>query len=237
MILRRLENSRFSDVLQTWAGETVVLIGGGPSLAEEQISTAHNAWAAGKARCIVVNDAYLLAPWADVQYAADAHWHRWHTEGIPKPAIGLSAADVARRWAEFTGQKCSIENSAPNIADNEVHILRNQTYPSHSRGLSLDPRALVTGHNSGFQALNLAVLAGAKRIILLGYDGGPSKEGKTHWFGDHPRPTPQAFWPYCHQAMSAAESALLDAGVEVLNCSPGSAINSFRKVGIKDVFA
>ncbi|HCZ48509.1 MAG TPA: hypothetical protein DCZ11_05850, partial [Gammaproteobacteria bacterium] len=47
-------------------------------------------------------------------------------------------------------------------------------------GLSASPLRIHQGGNSGYQALNLAVLLGAERVILLGYDmhGG-------HWHGRH----------------------------------------------------
>jgi len=228
MILRHLPGSRFSEVLPAWVGETVVLLGGGPSLTLEQVEMVR----AADVRCIAVNDAYLVAPWANVQYAADAHWHRWHTEGIAKPMLGLTAADVRARWLGFQGQKCSIQDSGGSDLGPSVHIMRNRDHPGRSMGLSLDPQFLVTGFNSGFQSLNLAVLAGAKRILLVGFDGQPT-DGRDHFHGSHPRPTPPAAYPLYRQAMSAAENALITAGVEVLNCSPGSAINSFPKVQLE----
>lgn len=238
MILKRLEASRFSEVLPAWMGQTAVIIAGGPSLTHGDVSRVRLAHEGcdgpgGGVRCIVVNDAYLLAPWADVHYAADSHWHKWHTDGIAR--LEYTAAEVATRWAEFKGQKCSIENSGANVQDDAVHMLRNKTFPNHSNGLSRDPSALVTGRNSGFQALNLAVLAGARRVILLGFDGQPAKDGRAHWFGDHPRPTPSAAYPLYKQAMSAAEGALLLAAVEMINCSPGSAIDSFPRARLEAV--
>jgi hypothetical protein len=233
MILRRIDGSRFSEVLPLWSGLTAVILGGGPSLTQDQVALVRRAREAGTVRVIAVNDAYLLAPWADVQYAADAHWHRWHTEGIAKPVLGLTAQDVRARWAGFAGQKCSIQNSGEPIADDAVHMLRNRDFPRHGVGLSLDPRALVTGRNSGFQALNLAVLTGAKRVILLGFDGKPNEQGKEHFHGGHPKPTPAAAYPLYRQAMSSAENAIEEAGVTVLNCSPGSEINSFPKVALE----
>lgn len=235
MILRRLPDSRFSEVLPEWAGETVVLLGAGPSLTMEQIRIAQAANTGGKARCIAVNDTYLVAAWADVHYAADAHWHRWHTEGVAKPVLGLSADQVREMWAAFPGQKCTIENSGATVADDAVHMLKNRDHPDRGFGLSTDSRVLVTGRNSGFQALNLAVLAGAKRIILLGFDGQPAANGASHFSGGHSRPTPPAAYPLYRQAMSAAENALVALGVEVLNCSPGSAIDSFPKVALEAV--
>jgi hypothetical protein len=235
MILKRIENDRFSRVAPLWLGQTAVIIGGGPSLTLEQVERVRGAHAAGEVRCIAVNDAYLWAPWADVQYAADSHWHKWHTQGIEKRALGLSADQVRDMWAGFQGQKCTIENSSGNVQDDAVHMLRNRNFPYHGVGLSMDPCTLVTGRNSGFQSLNLAVLAGAKEIILLGFDGQEGKDGKSHFFGNHPRPTPSAAYPLYRQAMSAAENDLIAAGVTVLNCSPGSAIDSFKKIAIEDV--
>lgn len=224
MILRRIEG-RYSEVLPNWKGELAVIIGGGQSLTLEQVAQVKGAHDAQQARCVAVNDAYLWAPWADVQYAADPHWHRWHTEGIDKPRLGLSATDVRARWAAFAGQKCSIESGGSGKIPDNVHLLRNRDYPNHGLGLSTDQRALVTGRNGGFQALNLCALAGAARILLLGFDGKPG----VHWHGGHPITTPQDAYPEYRKAMSAAEDALIRMGVEVVNVTPGSAIDSFRK--------
>lgn len=234
MILRRLENSRFSEVLPAWHGATAVLIGGGPSLTQDQVEIVRVAHVAGQVRTIAINDAYLLAPWADVSHAADAHWHRWHTDGIAIPALGLSAMRVCQKWAAFAGQKCTIQSSSGNVTDEAVHMLRNKTHPEHGVGLSLDPQALVTGRNSLFQSLNMAVLAGAKRVILLGCDGQPAEDGRSHWFGSHQRPTPNAAYPLYRQAMSAARESIQAAGVLVINASPESAIDSFPKMNLQD---
>jgi hypothetical protein len=226
--LYRLPGSRFSAVAPDWKGKTVVVLGGGPSLTITQVFDVAAATRWPGTKCIAVNNTFLWAPWANVSYAADARWHRWMSEGIDLPAIRLKAKDVRKRWHDFGGQKCTIE-ADKLLDDHLVHVLRNRDHPHHGVGLSRDPRALVTGRNSGWQAINLAVLAGAKKIVLLGFDGQQDKEGRSHWHGDHPRPTPQAAYSEYALSMSSGENALIDAGVEVLNCSPGSAINSFPK--------
>jgi hypothetical protein len=231
VILRRVDGDIFSVVLPAWVGESVVLLGAGPSLTLEQIAMVQDAHTQGRCRCIAVNDTYLVAPWADVQYAADVEWHRWHTEGIAKPVLGLTAQDVRERWASFAGEKCTVQYMGSERPGPAVHMLKI----AGLTGLSADTGALVTGKNSGFQALNLAVLAGANRIILIGFDGAPNAQGKDHFHGGHPRPTPAAAYPHYRQAMSAAENALAELGVEVVNCSPGSAIDSFTKANLEDV--
>jgi len=223
-ILRRRAGwpaDRFSEVTPQWSGGTAVLLGGGPSLTTRQIEHVRSAREADKVRVIAVNDAYRIAPFADVCYFADSEWWGWHKD---RP-----------EFREFAGQKCSIEHSGANITDSAVHVLRNATAPAHGYGLSLDPGQVVTGRNSGYQALNIAILAGAKTVILLGYDARePSLGQKSHWFGDHPRIEQVSVFAEYRKSFSLGEDAIKAAGVRVLNCSPGSAIDSFPKMDLDD---
>jgi hypothetical protein len=118
------------------------------------------------------------------------------------------------------------------IDDAAVHVLRN----AGQTGLSLDPQALATGQNGGYQAINFAVLAGARRIVLLGYDGRFGADGRGHWFGEHPQPyaTRQQELEMYVKNFRGLPQPLADAGVEVLNASPGTAIDAFRKVTLDD---
>lgn len=237
MILRKIEGSRFSVVCPLWAAHRVVIFGGGPSLTVEQAELVGHEYFE-VVRSIAVNDAYLIAPFADVCYFADSQWWEWHTKGIAKPMLGLSAKQVRDRFSDFRGQKCSIQRSGANIEDEYVHILRNMDFPNHGEGISLDPGALATGRNSAFQAINLAILAGAKTVLLLGIDGKLGDDGRTHFHGDHPKPTPTAvFYEAMRKAFSAAENPIKAAGVRVINCSPGSAIDSFPKMTIEEALA
>ena len=193
-------------VPKLWPGETVVCMATGPSLTPEDVASVH-----GAARVIVVNDAYRLAPWADCLYAADGKWWRWH-HGVP----------------DFAGMKYSVQQQASQDAHKPgVVVLRN----AGKRGLSLDPSSLSTGHNSGYQAINLAVHFGARRVLLLGYDmrGG-------HFFGDHPDNTKPPF-ALAIPAFSSLVSPLKAIGVDVINCTPNSALKCFPKVPIADAIA
>jgi hypothetical protein len=239
VILERVEGERLSRVLPEWAGGTVAILGGGPSLTLEQFEAVRVARESDAIRVITINDAYLLAPWADVAYAADAKWFTWHAQGIPKPGLGLTAEQVRERWATFPGQKCGIRSAEPYHAA-DVHVLR----VSHLTGaLSRDPGALSTGRqdgyagHGGFQALNLATLAGARTVLLLGYDGRPSAEGKDNWHGAHPIPTPPSIWDFIVRSFSCIENELEAAGVRVINCSMKSAIGSFEKLELADALA
>lgn len=234
MILERLQDSRFSRVLPSWKGCTVVLLAGGPSLTREDFATVAAARDGDRVRVIAINDSYLLAPWADAHYAADSKWHRWHTEGIAKPVLGLAAVEVRERWAGFAGEKCTVQNSGGNVPDDAVHVLRNKTFPVHGKGISLDPEALVTGRHGGFQALNLAILAGAARVLLLGYDARRGESGEPHWHGDHPIPSPcENAYPAFRQAFIDAQDEIAATGAHVVNCSMVSRIDTFPKVPLE----
>ena len=235
MILERIPGERFSRVLPQWGSYTAVLIAGGPSLTREHVELVRGAREVDRVRVIGINDAYLIAPWADVIYAADSKWHKWHAAGIDKPKLGMIAAEVRLRWSAYMGQKCSIENSLGGIEDPNVHILRNKYGDSnHGAELSLDSERLAPGRHSGFQALNLAVLAGCKRVLLLGYDAKDSHEGDKHWHGDHPSQSNTSVYALMRQAFSLAERGLKAAGVSVINCSPHSAIDTFPKIDLQD---
>lgn len=221
-ILRRSKDwpfDRFSTVSRGWETMTTVLLGGGPSLTQDQVALVLAAREAGNVRVIAVNDAYRLAPWADICYFADSQWFGWHK--------------ARPEFVAFAGEKCSIQNTGMSITDPSVHLLRNKHFPLHGDGISLDPGALVTGRNSGYQALNLAILAGAKTIILLGIDGQKSPDGKTHWHSGHPQPEPDAAYEAYRRAFSAGEREIAATGVRVLNASPGSAIG-FERMELAD---
>ena len=61
-----------------WAGATAVIVASGPSAARTPIDSAM-----GRAKVVVVNSSWKLAPWADVLFATDAVWW-FHHDGVPE---------------------------------------------------------------------------------------------------------------------------------------------------------
>lgn len=213
---------------------TVAIIGGGPSLTQDQVDQVR------RLHCIVVNDAFLLAPWADAMYFADSRWHGWMAKGIARP--GLTADQVRERFEAFPGYRIKVEHpgDTPAILDDQRYY-RLRNYVQFSAGkeaevqaLSERPDAVATGTASGYQAVNIAYLAGAKRILLLGFDAKETSPGRKHWFGDHPEPTSPSWLqglPYQFQKLSESLNA---RGVECINCSPDSALQCFPKMTIEE---
>lgn len=204
---------------RAWEGETVVCIAGGPYLSETDLALVE-----GRFPAIAVNDAYLVAPWADVVYFADHRWWKWHTDGIAKRFAWANFSKEEQRaaFAAFKGQKCTIENTGMMISDPEVFMLHNLG----SEGLCEKPNGLHTGSNSGYQAMNIAYLAGAKRILMLAYDmrfAGRS----THAHDGHPHKHPEDVYSGYARNFKTMLPQLTRAGVEVINCTPGSRIDAF----------
>lgn len=85
-----------------------------------------------------------------------------------------------------------------------------------------------TGSNSGLQGMRVALMIGATRIILLGFD----MKG-THYFGPHPAPLKNAS-PGDFQRMMV-QFTRWKSEAEVINCSPGSALTCFKTGTLVDV--
>ena len=189
-----------------WKGYTAVCIASGASLTQEQVDMCKGH------KIIAINDAYKLAPHADILYACDSQWWGWHN-GVP----------------DFKGRKITHQQDAVKL----------QTYPGidyilsdGKSGFSHKQDRIRHGGNSGYQALHIALSMGADRVLLLGYDM-HANTGESHFFGEHPngkqRDGRYAEWI---KEFSALEIAGRQRGQEVLNCTPNSALDCFKKSNI-----
>lgn len=191
-------------VPKLWPGSTIVCLGTGPSLTAEDV-----AYVQGKARVIAVNNAYTLAPWADVLYAADVKWWGWH-KGVPS----------------FTGLKYACHPSAA-LRWSDVQMLRRTGLD----GLELDPRGVRTGFNSGYQAINVAVHLGAVKIVLLGYD----MKG-SHFFGRHPDNTKPPF-VLCLKKFATLNAPLQALGISIVNATRQTDLLCFPRLPLEEALA
>lgn len=191
-------------VPRLWPDSTIVCIASGPSLTQEDVD-----YVRGKAHVIVVNDNYKKAPWADVLYACDAKWWRWHHKHV----------------ASFPGMKYALQQAAGQYPG--VQVLK---IAGHD-GIERVPTGLRTGKNSGYQAMNLAYHFGANRIILLGYDM-QRTDNKEHWFGDHPNKGQSPYQAFVKRFEKAAPE-WHKLGVEVLNCTRSTALTCFPRMSIQ----
>lgn len=200
-------------VPRIWPGETVVCVGGGPSLSVEQLERVR-----GRARVIVINNAYQLAPWADVLYACDLRWWRWHA-GDPG---GQGDHGI------FKGLKVSLDTGQAGRPD-EVKLLEN----TGIKGFEEKPDGLRTGSNAGYQVINLAPHFGAARILLLGYDMRRGEDGRAHWHAEHPTGGPIDYENFFAPKFYDLVAPLDALGIEVWNVTPGSALTAFPKMTLE----
>ena len=194
-------------IARRWPDATIVCVATGPTLTIEDLVAVR-----GRAPVVAVNDAIRLAPWADVLYSSDRGWWRYYA-GVPdfpglKVGIGWKVGDASQMYR------------LPS-----VQILQH----TGTDGLEVVPTGLRSGGHSGYAAINLAVHLGARRIVLLGYTGGPV-DGRTHFFGRHPSGLPESTtenYATFRRAYATLVGPLSAAGVSVVNATPRSWITAF----------
>lgn len=215
-------------VPRAWEGETAVILAGGPSLRE--FDTEIFRQLSPRPRVIAINDSWRIWPDADVCYFCDAAWF-CDQERKNRAAIdGLTRFYEMTRWGFWV--KGGEEPGGPRLP-HDVHVLRF----TGQRGYDPDPGSLRHGSNSGYQAIHLAAHYGAARILLLGYDM-HVQTGRTHWHGeDRPRDfgniIRHSFLPH----FPTLVEPLRLRGIEVLNCTPGSALTCWPMAKLEDALA
>jgi hypothetical protein len=100
--------------------------------------------------------------------------------------------------------------------------------------LSRDPARLAHGGNGGYQALNLAALAGARRIVLLGFDM-KHKAGRQNWHAGHPVKAPDRWVRQWIPRFRDLARELERDGVEVINASEETALDAFPRRPIAEL--
>ena len=198
----------------------VVVAATGPSLTADVAARVRRArWPEGKCRVVAINDAYRLLPYADILYACDERWWRAHIEEIERTFHG-------ERWT--THEEKSETNNKRGIPDGwKVRAVAGASQP----GFSTNGAVVHYGSNSGFQAINLALLKGATRVILVGFD----MKGRGHFFGDHPEPL--------HNRTSYAEfvpefrAAARRCRTPIFNATPGSGLDCWPRVTLEEALA
>lgn len=199
-----------------WTGETAVIVASGGSAVDEPLDAGR-----GKFRYLAVKDGWRHVPWADALYGCDHHW--WNAyRGIPD-FHGLKICYNPLTIAEWgsTGRFL------------KVHIPRGDGV----KFLFGKTGEVGWGGHSGFQAINLALQFGARRLLLVGFD--MSLNRGRHFFGEHPyKVAPSAksllLW---RKILEDEAPVLAGRGIEVINCSPSSALTIWRKETFANAYA
>ena len=216
-------------VPEDWPDSTAFILGGGPSLTYEDVGmvkatvAAKAVWGERGIFTLAIKDAVRLAPWADVLYGCEHNWWN-HYHGAPlfegRYRVALTPVEGAERFR------------------NDVEPMVHQLGHFGPIGFSDDPTKLALGYNSGYQAVNLAFLFGARRVILLGFDMQPKPDApaQNHWFGKHPWHSDDYRLPFnlflaaFYQLVPIADRI----GLRIINASRVTAMHAFPELPLPE---
>lgn len=141
---------------------------------------------------------------------------------------------------EFSGLKLRwAENGAdyPDVIGVQIAKNPKGNPQKYSDQMRMEPVGTVgSGGNSGFQALNLAVQFGSRKIILIGFD--MTDRSGVHWYGRNRWPMSnnpdQSNFRRWIAAFERSTQFLNEIGASVLNASPLSALPCFPKMSLTE---
>lgn len=190
-------------------GRTAALLVSGPSLTPRQV------WEASQAGFALMGCNNQCVYALDVMWAPDLAWLQTanpRTDHIPQC------------WSTLTTAQRSPRAPVASYMRPGWHYV--ETVPDLP--FSADPWKLARGRHAGYQLINMAALMGVKRAVLLGYDC-REIDGERHWFGHHPagplrRSQEFEVWIGLYRELAGP---VRDFGMEVLNATPGTAVDAF----------
>jgi hypothetical protein len=202
-----------------WVGETVFIVCGGTSLNGFDFERLRGR------RVLVCNSSYLKVPWADALVFIDPRWY----DDRYNPGIGHKHRPEFWR---FAGERICL---AKGIYDDG--LLPMQRIAHH--GLSLDPTRVMFGTTIVCSAINISVLRGAARGVLLGFDGKPGRDGKLWHHEPHPSEWPRIPGCFINHGvdMLKLKPQLDEIGFEVINANPESRHRMFTFASIDEILA
>jgi hypothetical protein len=196
-----------------FAGETMALLGGGWSLhgfdAERELMD--------RCRVMAINSSIRLAPWADVLVFTDNNWY-----------------DDNRAAVEaFPGLVVTPSRHAKHKSPGKVNRISVINRPDFTFGSGTD---MKFGRSSGHTGITVAIALGVTRILLLGYDM-RIVDGRSHFHDEYGTQDHKLFshdflvhWKDWRKAAEAV-------GVDIINCTPGSALKEFREMSLEEALA
>jgi hypothetical protein len=206
-----------SGVRKDWGQKPVAIVGGGPSLRGFDFNRLRDRFTV-----LAINGSMFDIPFADAGFSLDLKAIRlWWPRLVGLGYEQFYAVD--RRWISGINSK-----PTPKMR----FLLRRQ-----GPDLSTADGIITAGGTSGFGALNLAFLRGAKKIVLLGFDyggaGGVWHHNEHHYTFQQQQDRDN--WAKWATNFNRPAQFLRKTGVEVINASPDSAITAFPRSTIDEV--
>jgi len=188
----------------------VFVVGGGSSVRTFPISFLENH------KVIGCNDAYQFGTSIiDILVFGDSKWYFYHKDRL-----------------DFRGF------SNPKITNNEK--LKNEQgiifAPRSQSGFCVD--SLGWNGNTGSSAINLALILGAKRIFLLGFDMSLDEAGRSNWHLNYlDKPGTQHYKRYIDSMKESINQIEINfPGSEIYNLNPLSSMELFPKRRLEEFY-
>jgi hypothetical protein len=232
-------------VPKMWEDGDVWILGGGPSVTKQfnipdkvvqsvmegtsplsiyspYMSALHDKHVIG------INISFMIGDWIDMMFFGDEKFYTIYKEHL----------------AMFPGLKVSCHVNMKSVP----WIKYLEKDGRKAQGISPKPNAVGWNNNSGAAAISVAANAGAKRIMLLGFDMCKDEKNRKHWHNVYAsietrqiikarninRVAPLPFERHLRGFPAIARDAKA-RGIEILNVSPDSKITVFPKVSVKDI--
>jgi len=184
-----------------WTGETVYILGGGPSLKDFNFNKLRHKLVIG------CNDAYALgSEICDVIHFADTEWLDIHLERL-------------------NAYKGTITTTARlNGLDSRLRTLKRYETGLHVDGIGYNG-------NTGLSALNLALLYGATTVYLLGFDMQLGEDGQANWHPNEVNEPDERHYArfLSHIDQVTADWKSKFPNTRIINLNPESKMTAFPK--------
>lgn len=175
---------------------------------------------------IGINASFFLGTWIDILFFGDGDFYWTNQKAVHEfPKLRVSCHAQLRKRQDVYGIKfVGIDNK-------------------HPQGISVKSNAVSWNLNTGGAGVSLAYHLGVKKIYLLGFDMCLDKNGVQHWHKHYNRnkgtkqKRKEKSLPF-YRHMAGFKVIARDAGklgLEILNVSPDSKIEDFKRVKLSDV--
>lgn len=213
-------NRHFEEVMPggSWHGHPAFIVGGGPSLRGFDFSRLRGR------RSIGVNLAfYAFDP--TIIFSMDTRFLNWIFNGTYDRG---SFPGLRAKFEKTAAYKVWLLTYSASLAEDIFIVPVHKSYQDGLGSFTLRYRdGIGHGNNSGYAALNLAVILGANPIYLLGFDCNRLPDA-SHWHAGHPVPQNPKHLDSFIPRFETAAAATKKAGIRVVNLNPASALRCFE---------
>lgn len=204
------------EFINDMSGRTVFVIGGGPSINQQDLSLLKNK------KIVCINTAYKIFPDAMCLYWADTSWIENNIDSVKLHKAKYKFHSKFHLSSQYLSNEnaCGIGGS----------ILLRRTGDT-----GIDPNIdHVRGNNSGAHVLNLLHNAKVRKIVLLGYDM-KITDSKSHWHQETKLPIrPDTYCNLFIPSIMSMAQQLKSSGIEVINTSMKSELKCFKKMKLEE---